>query len=97
MKLRQKLLIIIIAISAVVLISYGFLLNNTTRQVNAALDQTQVFDEIARDVLELNIVTSDYFLDQEDRAKTQWGLKFDSLAILFSGISANSPETIWTQ
>ena len=49
-------------------------------------------DKVVKGVFELNIITNDYLLHHEDRAQTQWGLKYASLAQLLAGARYKDPE-----
>ena len=61
---------------------FGWVLFSTFERVNRATERGTVADEIVQAVFEQNLLTSDYLLYREDRAKIQWSARHDSLTEL---------------
>jgi len=60
----------------------GWILFSTFEQVNRATERGTLADEIVQAVFEQNLLTSDYLLYREIRAKMQWSARHDSLTEL---------------
>ena len=71
---------VIISIGLAAILSW--FLFSTFEQVNRATERGTVADEIVQGTLTQNIVTSDYLLHREERAKTLWTAKYGSLTDL---------------
>ena len=71
-----------VIISIVLAAILGWLLFSTFGQVNRATERGAIADEIVQGTLDQNILTTDYLLHREERAKTLWGLKHFSLTEL---------------
>jgi hypothetical protein len=93
MKIRTKLQIAAI-FSITVALAIGLILFFSARQVNEAIKKEMVADEIIRGLFELNILTNEYLIHHEERAKTQWQLKHDSLKKLLGEVEFKSPEKV---
>ena len=65
---------VIISIGLAAILSW--FLFSTFEQVNRATERGTVADEIVQGTLTQNIVTSDYLLHREERAKTLWTAKY---------------------
>jgi len=70
----------------------GIVLFLTLQKMNEARERSTMAGQVVKGVAELEIVTYDYLLHQEERAQTQWHLKHDSLAKLVAGAAFKSPE-----
>jgi PAS domain S-box-containing protein len=93
MKIRTKLQIAAI-FSITVALAIGLILFFSARQVNEAIKKEMTADEIIRGLFELNILTNEYLIHHEERAKTQWQLKHDSLKKLLGEVEFKSPEKV---
>jgi two-component system cell cycle sensor histidine kinase/response regulator CckA len=93
MKIRTKLQIAAI-FSITVALMIGLILFFSAQQVNEAIKKKMAADEIIRGMFELNILTNSYLLHHEERAKTQWQLKHDSLKRVLEEVEVKSPENI---
>jgi len=71
---------VIISISLAALL--GWILFSTFEQVNRATERGTVADEIVQGTFNQNILTSDYLLHREERARTLWSARHDSLTEL---------------
>ncbi|GMQ95162.1 MAG: hypothetical protein BMS9Abin13_274 [Patescibacteria group bacterium] len=81
MKIRRKLHIgAIVSVGLALAISY--VLFGIMQDIDREIKQNKLTDEIVKEVFDLNILTSDYLLYEEERARTQWELKYDSVAKL---------------
>jgi PAS domain S-box-containing protein len=74
------------------IIAIGLALFFMSQQVNEALRQHDAADQIAESVFELNILTGDYLLHQEERAQLQWYIKHDSLSDYLIGLEFKNSE-----
>ena len=68
-----------VVISMVLAAILGWILFSTFEQVNQATERGKLADEIVQGTLDQNILTSDYLLHGEERAKTLWSAKHSSL------------------
>jgi len=68
---------VIISISLAAIL--GWILVSTFEQVNRATKRGTVADEIVQGTLNQSILASDYLLHREERARTLWSAKHDSL------------------
>ena len=91
MKIKTRIQISAILVICVVS-AIGLTLFFMYQQENEALEQDTVAHEILEGAFELNILTGDYFLHQEERAQMQWYLKHDSLSELLKGLELGSEE-----
>jgi PAS domain S-box-containing protein len=93
MKIKTKLQVTT-AVSLIVALVIGLILFFSVRQVNESIKKDMATDEIIKGLFELNILTNYYLLHHEERAKTQWQLKHDSIKRFLEGIEVKSPEKI---
>ena len=73
-------------------IAIGLTLFFMSQQVNEALRQHDAADQIVESVFELNVLTGDYLLHQEERAQLQWHLKHDSLSNYLTELEFKNSE-----
>lgn len=78
MKIKTKLQIVTV-LSLTVAVMTGLILFFSAQQVNEAIKKNRAVDQIIRGLFELHILTEEYLSHHEERAKTQWQLKHDSL------------------
>jgi PAS domain S-box-containing protein len=78
MRIKTKLQIATVLSLTVVLV-IGSILFFSAQQVNKAIKKNKAADEIIKGLFELNILTNYYLIYHEERAKTQWKLKHNSL------------------
>ena len=90
MKIKTKLQITTV-VSLIVALVIGSILFFSARQVNEAIKKEMATDEIIRGLFELNILTNEYLMHHEERAKTQWQLKHDSIKRLLEEVEVKSP------
>ena len=78
-----------LAVSVFIVISivFGVSIVLTVRDMNEALDKNKIASKMVKDVFELNILSNDYIMYHEERPKTQWQSKHESLEILLSQAS----------
>mgnify|MGYP003338727121 FL=1 len=81
MNIRAKLRLLTI-ISTVVVILMAVTLYITSQQYARAARENELANEINRDLLELGLVTTDYFLHNGPRAEQQWANKHERLVTL---------------
>jgi signal transduction histidine kinase len=93
MKIKTKLQVTT-AVSLIVALVIGLILFFSVRQVNESIKKDMAADEIIKGLFELNILTNYYLLHHEERAKTQWQLKHDSIKRVLEGFKVKSPEKI---
>jgi len=91
MKIKTKLQITTV-VSLIVALVIGSILFFSAQQVNEGIKKDMAADEIIRGLFELNILTNEYLMHHEERAKTQWQLKHDSIKRLLEEIEVKSPE-----
>lgn len=92
MSIRKKLQLSIIMGVVVAGLAIGLVITWTSRQVTEAIEQSEIIHAVVRGVFELNIVTSDYLLHHEERARAQWQLRYGSLNQCLRAIEARNPE-----
>jgi signal transduction histidine kinase len=90
MKIKTKLQITTV-VSLIVALVIGSILFFSARQVNEAIKKEMAAEEIIRGLFELNILTNEYLMHHEERAKTQWQLKHDSIKRLLEEVEVKSP------
>ena len=93
MKIKTKLQITT-GVSLIVALMIGSILFFSARQVNEAIKKDMAADEIIRGLFELNILTNEYLMHHEERAKTQWQLKHDSIKRLLEEVEVKSPAEV---
>jgi len=71
-----------IAFSIGMMLVIGLALFFTFRQLRESVQKERTVDQIANGIFELNLVTHDYVMYHRERARIQWQLRYDSLAIL---------------
>ena len=91
MRIKTKLQIATV-LSLTVALAIGSILFFSAQQVNEAIKKNRAADEIIRGLFELNILTNEYLMHDEERAKTQWQLKHDSLRKLLKEEEFKNPE-----
>jgi len=91
MKIKSKLQITTV-VSLIVAFVIGLILFFSARQVSETIKKDMVADEIIRGLFELNILTKEYLIHHEERAKIQWQLKHDSLSKLLKEVEFKDPE-----
>ncbi len=92
MSIKIKLWLSILVAGGIAVLAFSLILTWTSRQVGEAIEQSQAMDKVVKGVFELNIITNDYLLYYEDRAQTQWDLRYASLAQLLAGARFKGPE-----
>ncbi|MBM4308176.1 MAG: PAS domain S-box protein, partial [Deltaproteobacteria bacterium] len=93
MKIKTKLQITTV-VSLIVALVIGSILFFSAQQVNKAIEKDMAADEIIKGLFELNILTNEYLIHHEERAKTQWQLRHDSIKRLLEEIKVKSPEKV---
>ena len=93
MKIKTKLQIVTV-LSLTVALVIGAILFFSAHQVNDAIKKDRAADEIIRGLFELNILTNEYLMQHEERAKTQWQVKHDSIKRFLEEVEVKSPEKI---
>jgi len=73
-------------------IAIGLILFSMSQQVNEVYAQHNAVDEIVESVFELNILTGDYLLHQEERARSQWNIIHASLSNHLTGLESKNLE-----
>jgi PAS domain S-box-containing protein len=91
MRIKTRLQITTIFTITVALV-IGSILFFATQEVNEAIKKNRAANEIIRGMFELNILTNEYLMHGEERAKTQWQLKHDSLRKLLKEEEFKNPE-----
>lgn len=91
MRIKTRLQVTTIFTIAVALV-IGSILFFATQQVNEAIKKNRAANEIIRGVFELDILTNEYLMRGEERAKIQWQLKHDSLRKLLKEEEFKNPE-----
>jgi len=86
-RIQISAILVICVVSAI-----GLTLFFMSQQENEALEQDTVANEILEGAFQLNILTGDYFLHQEERAQMQWYLKHGSLSELLKGLELGDEE-----
>ena len=81
MKIKTKIYLITFTALAFVLMVAATVLV-TARQVNLALEENEVANNIIRGLFELGVQTTDYVLHNSERAKTQWEIKHAAITRL---------------
>ena len=83
-----------VLISVGLFAALGWILFSTFQQVDGATDRGRLADEIGRGVTDQSFLTSDFLLHREARARVQWNVKHDSLALLLrqSEVDFTSPK-----
>ena len=93
MKIKTKLQITTVLSLAVAFVT-GLVLFFSAQQVNEAIKKNRAANEIIRELFELNILTHEYFMHHEERAKTQWQIKHNSLSKLLKEVEFKDPEEV---
>jgi nitrate/nitrite-specific signal transduction histidine kinase len=81
MKVRASLFLLSV-IFVIIIVVLGFVMFNTSNQVNNEVRQIESATQIIKDIFELNIVTYEYLTYHEERMNQQWLQKYDSLGKL---------------
>ena len=92
MTIKTNLWLSILVAGGIAVLVFGLILAWTSRQVSEAIEQSKAMDKVVKGVFELNIITNDYLLHHEERAQTQWGLRYGSLAQLLTKVKFKDPE-----
>lgn len=83
MKIRTRLeLSTVVSISIALII--GVTLFFTSQKVTESINKTRIANQIVKAVFELNMVTNDYLMHHEERAREQWLSRHQTLKILLS-------------
>jgi signal transduction histidine kinase len=93
MKIKTKLQIVTV-LSLTVALVIGAILFFSAHQVNDAIKKDRAADEIIRGLFELNILTNEYLMHHEERTKTQWQIKHDSIKRFLEEVEVKNPEKI---
>lgn len=83
MTIKVKLYIIG-AISIGLVLSIGLFVFFISQNIKQEMEECEITEEISRGMFDLNVLTNDYLLHQEERARIQWQSRYDSLAIIFT-------------
>ena len=75
-----------------VVLAIGSTLFFMSQQVNEALELNYAAGEIVECSFELNILTSEYLLHQEERIRSQWYLRYDSISNWLTELESRNPE-----
>ena len=85
----------------VIAIMISLILLNISQLQKRTIQENRNVNNITRAVVELSILTNEYVLDQSDRAKRQWRIRYNSLSKLIEsleleiGIESLLLEEIW--
>ena len=91
MKIKTKLQInAILSVVLVLIIIYTIF--TTSQQVNKATDKNRLIDKITGSTVDLRTLTYEYLLSHEERPKTQWELKYNSLGEILKSREFGKPE-----
>ncbi|MEK6697861.1 MAG: ATP-binding protein [Nitrospirota bacterium] len=65
--------------------------------MNEAIERNKTADAVVKGVFELDILTYEYLLNQEERMQAQWQLRHDSLSEILTKMKFKGPETrvVW--
>ncbi len=96
MKIKSKLRISTI-FSLCAALAAGFALFLISQVVNEAIERNKTADAVVKGVFELDILTYEYLLNQEERMQAQWQLRHDSLSEILTKMKFKGPETrvVW--
>ena len=86
MKIKTKFKIIVPLVLSLALLLCGIIFI-IVQNMNETMEKSRIANEIVKDVFELDIVSHDYVMYHEERAKTQWQLKHDSVVVLLTQAS----------
>ncbi len=86
MKIKTKFQIIVSLVLSISFLLCGIIFF-TVQDMNETIEKNRIANEIVKDVFELDIVSHDYVMYHEERAKTQWQLKHDSIVMLLTQAS----------
>jgi len=91
MKIKTILQISILFLIFIVIFASGifFYLNQS---INKAESQRSQANEIVRNIMDIRLLTFDYALHHEERARLQWEYRYKALAKLLSKIDSSSPK-----
>jgi nitrate/nitrite-specific signal transduction histidine kinase len=90
-KIKTKLGIsVVLAVGMVFVVAVT--LSWTEWQFNEALQDRRAINEVVKAVVELNILTNDYLLHQEERPKRQWQLRHASAGRALGGMKAHGAQ-----
>lgn len=78
--------------SIVLALVLGLIFFWAARQIDEAVEKSQIVEETVKGVFELNILTSDYLLHPAERAQMQWQSKHDSIAKLLMSVEFKDPR-----
>lgn len=81
MKIKTKIYLITLTALAFILVVATTVLV-TARQVNLALEENEVANNIISGLFEMGILTTDYVLHNSERAKTQWEINHAAISRL---------------
>ena len=86
MKIKNRFRIVVVFFLSIAIV-FGSSIFLTTQDMNETMEKDRIAEEIVKDVFELNIVSYDYSMYHEERPKTQWLSKYDSLGKLLTQAS----------
>ncbi len=86
MKIKTKFKIIVPLVLSLALLLCGIIFT-IVQNMNETMEKSRIANEIVKDVFELDIVSHDYIMYHEERAKTQLQLKHDSIVIALAQAS----------
>lgn len=89
MKIRTKLYISS-GISVFLVLTLVLVVLITSNEISRETKELDLTENVLQSVSEIDILTSEYFLFQEERMEQQWRLKYNSM-----GVFINSPESYW--
>ncbi|MCL5062440.1 MAG: ATP-binding protein [Nitrospirae bacterium] len=91
MKIKSKLRISTIS-SICTALAAGFALFLISQEVDKAIERNKMADKVVKGVFELNIITYEYLLNNEERMQAQWQLRHDSLSEILTKMKFKRPE-----
>jgi len=72
-------LIILSAVAVALFITIGLIVLFTSKQINSEREMDEIAEKLTKDMLELNIVASEYLVHHEKRTNQQWKQKYKSI------------------
>ncbi len=83
MKIKTKLYLIFI-IDLILLLILGNLLNFSSKKIVSSIKMLEISEETVQKLAVLNMLTQDYIIQPNERAKTQWQIVYNSLGDLIN-------------
>lgn len=81
MKIKTRFQIVVVFF-IVISIVFGASIFLTVRDMNESMEKNRIAHDMVKDVFELNILSNDYIMYHEERPKSQWQSKYESLETL---------------